>query len=261
MGRVKQEISNLFKRGDLIRYFVGSEIKALYKNKLLGFAWAILDPLFVMLVYVVLISVIFQRGGPQFPILLFSALLPWRWFSYAVSQSVKSFMANSSLILTVKFPLSIFPFNSVLIGCFNYLLGLVVLVPMLFIFDANFTLNMLWIFPLILIQLLFIFGVSMIVSVVGVYFRDLQNILSFTLRIGFYLSPALYEITRIPEQYRLIYTFINPFASFFEACKNILVYGKTLDWTILIYVGYAIIFFLLGLLLITRQSKKLPKLL
>jgi len=261
MSKIKEEISLLLDRVDLIRYFVGSELKALYKNKLLGFAWAVLDPFFVMLVYVVLVSVIFKRGDAQFPILLFSSLLPWRWFAYAASSSVKTFVTNASLIQTVKFPLSIFPVNSVLIGCFNYILGLVVLVPMLLFFDANITIHALWIFPLIIIQLLFIFGISMIVSVVGVYFNDLQNILAFTLRIGFYLSPALYELSSIPNEYKTIYLILNPFASLFQTCKNILVYGTPPESSILIYCIYAIVFFLLGIYLITQQSKKIPKLL
>ncbi|MBL4594080.1 MAG: ABC transporter permease [Flavobacteriales bacterium] len=261
MNKIKEEILLLIDRADLIRYFVGSELKALYKNKVLGFAWAVLDPFFVMLVYVVLVSVIFKRGGEQFPILLFSSLLPWRWFSYAANSSVKTFIANASLIQTVKFPLSIFPINSVLIGCFNYMVGLVVLIPMLFYFNANITLNILWIFPLILVQLIFIFGISMIVSVIGVYFNDLQNILAFTLRIGFYLSPALYELSSIPSEYQKIYILINPFASLFQTCKNILVYGTPPESSILIYCLYAITFFLIGIYLITKQSKKIPKLL
>lgn len=261
MGNINKELSQLFGKKDLIRYFVGSELKALYKNKLLGFAWAILDPLFVMLVYVVLVSIIFNRGGEQFPILLFSSLLPWRWFTYSVSSSVKTFISNASLIQTVKFPLTIFPVNSVLIGCFNYVLGVVVLLPMLFIFKANITANLLWIFPFIFIQLIFNFGISMMVAVVGVYFKDLQNILAFVLRIGFYLSPALYELTSIPDNYRQLYLFLNPFASLFHNCKNILVHGTAPDLNILIYLGYAILFFLLGVYLITKQNNKIPKLL
>jgi len=261
MSKMREEISLLFDRIDLIRYFVGSELKALYKNKLLGFAWAVLDPFFVMLVYVVLVSVIFKRGDAQFPILLFSSLLPWRWFAYAASSSVKVFISNASLIQTVKFPLSIFPVNAVLIGCFNYILGLVVLAPMLLFFDANITLNVLWIFPLILIQLLFNFGLSMVFSVIGVYFNDLQNILAFVLRIGFYLSPALYELSSIPNKYQDIYVAVNPFASLFQTFKNILVHGIAPEPTTLIYCFYAITFFLLGVYLITKQSKKIPKLL
>ncbi|MCB0400602.1 MAG: ABC transporter permease, partial [Flavobacteriales bacterium] len=120
---------------------------------------------------------------------------------------------------------------------------------------------LLWIIPFVFIQLIFNFGLSMLVSVVGVYFKDLQNILAFALRIGFYLSPALYELTSIPEQYRQLYLFLNPFASLFHNCKNILVHGTAPDLSILIYLGYALLFFLLGVYLITKQNNKIPKLL
>lgn len=261
MSSIKEELTQLVGRKDLIKYFVGSELKAIYKNKLLGFAWAVLDPLFAMLVYVVLVSVIFQRGGEQFPILLFSALLPWRWFSHALNSSVKGFISNASLIQTIKFPLSIFSINSVLIGGFNYILGLIVLVPMLFVFNANITINTLWIIPIIFIQFIFNYGLAMIVSIVGVYFRDLQNILAFTLRIGFYLSPALYELSRVPEQYQKIYLLLNPFASLFESCKSVLVYGQAPNQSLIIYGCYALLFFFLGVILITKQSHKIPKML
>lgn len=261
MTKLFEEIITLTKRIDLIRYFVGSELKALYKNKFLGFAWAVLDPFFVMIVYVLLVSVIFQRGGEQFPILLFSSLLPWRWFSYSLNTSVKAYPANASLIQTVKFPLSLFPINAVLIGAFNYILGLAVLVPLLFIFNANITIHVIWIIPIILLQFLFNYGVSMLVAVVGVYFRDLQNILAFGLRIGFYLSPALYSLSNVPEKYQKAYILLNPFASLFESCKNILVYGTPPGNNIIIYAGYSLFLFIVGLVLITKQSPKIPKLL
>jgi len=261
MASIKEEINLLFKRNNLIKYFVGSELKVIYKNKVFGFAWAILDPFFVMLVYVVLVSVIFKRGGEQFPILLFSTLLPWRWFAFSLSSSVKSFVSNASLIQTVKFPLSIFPINYVLLGGVNYLLGIIVLFPMLIFYNANFSINMLWLIPLIFIQFFFIFGLSMIVSIVGVYFSDLQNILAFTLRIGFYLSPALYELSSIPSEYRDVYLYVNPFASLFQSFKNVLVYGTPPESSIYIYCIYAVAFFFLGLFLISKYSKKIPKLL
>ncbi|CAG5078073.1 ABC transporter permease [Parvicella tangerina] len=253
------EINSLIKKRDLVKYFASSELKSLYKNKMLGIGWAVLDPFFVMLVYVVLVSVIFQRGGPLFPVLLFSALLPWRWFTYSVNSSVKAFISNAQLIQTVRFPLSIFSLNAVIIGGVNYIMGLIVLFVMLGFYDVHFSPVMLWIIPLILIQFIFVFGVSMIVSVVGVFFPDLQNILNFVLRIGFYLSPALYVIADLPEQYQEAFVALNPFASLFENCKNILVNGVGPDLSILIYLAYGILFFTLGLLIIQKFGNRISK--
>ena len=104
---------SLLRNGTLLRYLVGSELKERYKNKALGFVWAVLDPFFMMLVYLLLVKVIFQRGGPQYPILLFSALLSWRWFAFSIANSVRTMVSNARLIQTVKFPLAVFPISRV----------------------------------------------------------------------------------------------------------------------------------------------------
>ncbi len=252
------EINNLIKKRDLIKYFASSELKSLYKNKLLGVGWAILDPFFVMLVYVVLMSIL-DRGGPLFAVMLFSALLPWRWFTYSINSSVKAFVSNAQLIQTVKFPLSIFSLNAVIIGTVNYLMGLVVLMVMLIFYDVPFTFNLLWMIPIIAIQFFFIFGVSMIVSVVGTFFQDLQNILNFVVRIGFYLSPALYSLSNIPVEYRDLYVVLNPFASLFENCKTVIVKGLAPDLTLLIYAGYSVLFFCIGLFIIQKFGNRISK--
>ena len=116
-----EQIKEVIQRKDLLAYLVSSELQTLYRNKALGFLWAVLDPLFLMLVYVVLVVVIFQRGDPQFPILLFSALIAWRWFISDLSASTRVIVANAKLIQTVKFPVTIFPLSRVLIETFRSL--------------------------------------------------------------------------------------------------------------------------------------------
>ena len=120
-----EQIRAIWSRRDLVNYFVRTQLKILYKHKVLGFLWTILDPLMMMLVYVVLVVFIFQRGGPQFPILLFSTLLAWRWFIYSLSGSVTSITKNARLIQTVSFPKIVFPLSGVIVGLINFLLGLI----------------------------------------------------------------------------------------------------------------------------------------
>jgi ABC-type polysaccharide/polyol phosphate export permease len=179
----------------------------------------------MMLVYTLLVVVIFRRGSPQFPVLLFSALLAWRWFISSLSGSVKAITGNAKLIQTVYFPKAVLPLSRVLVGLINFLFGLIVLVPLLLIFEANFTFNILWLPFLIFTQFLFTIGAAFLCAALGVYARDLENILQFGLRIWFYLSPALYSISdRIPKRLLPIYM-LNPFAALFESYKNVLVRG------------------------------------
>ena len=97
-------IRQLWQWHHLLWYLVKSDLKVAYKNKLLGFLWSILDPLMMMVVYVILVQYIFKRGGPQFPVLLFSALLAWRWFVYSLQQATTSLTSKAKLIQTVAFP-------------------------------------------------------------------------------------------------------------------------------------------------------------
>ena len=253
------ELKELIRSYDLLKYLFLSDFKIRYQNKLLGFVWAILDPLFMMLIYIILVEVIFQRGGPQYPVLLFSALLPWRWFSLSTANSTKVLISNAKLIQTVKISTVTFPINQVLLGLVNFLMGLVVLIPMLFIFDATININMLWAIPVIFTQFIFITGFALLVSFVGVYFRDLENILQFALKIGLYLSPALYDLTMIPEKYLNIYLWVNPFASLLNTYKNIFVRGLPPDNIFLIFVAYSVFLFLLGVYIFNKYQKNIAK--
>lgn len=253
------QIKDLIQHRTLLRYLVASELRVRYKSKSLGFLWAVLDPFFMMLVYMVLISVIFDRGGPRYPVELFAALLSWRWFSYSIGNSVRTLTSNAKLIQTVQFPLSVFPLSRVLFGFVNYLMGVVVLIPLLYFYDATWSVYMLWLPVLWVLQFVFTVGASFIVSVVGVYFRDLQNILDFSLRIFFYLSPGLYSIDLIPEKYLPLYLSANPFASLFNSYKNILVRGEAPTIYLWCFVGFTVVLLLLGLYLFSRKKNDITK--
>lgn len=242
-----------------MRYFIWTDLRLIYSNKLLGFLWTLLDPLMMMLVYVLIVVVIFQRGGPQFPVLLFSALLAWRWFTFAIVGSVKSLTGKAKLIQTMRFPKAVLPLSRVLVGLVNYLFGLLALVPLLFIFKAKFTVHMLWMPALLAIQLLFTLGLAFLFAALGIYFRDLENILQFGLRLWFYLSPGLYSIEdRISERWVQIYM-LNPFASLFESYKNVLVRGKPPNAYIGIALFWAVAFFVVGWMFFVFKEPQFAK--
>lgn len=259
MKALLHQIREISKRLDLAKYLMKSDLKIRYKNKVLGFLWAVLDPFFMMLIYIVLVSVVFKRGGPQYPILLFSALLSYRWFVFSTGNNVAVLVKNSKLLQTVKFPFGILIMNEVNIGLFNFLLGLVVMVPMLFIFEANLTLNLLWLPLIIAVQYLFTFGIGLLVSVAGLYFRDLQNILMFVLRIVLYLSPALYDLSFIPEKFLKIYLYLNPFASLFDTYKNILVKGLPPNLYFLVFIGFTLLFLFFGAYYFNKKENNFAK--
>jgi lipopolysaccharide transport system permease protein len=259
MKGLTSQIKGVLSRMDLVKYLMQTDLKVRYNNKVLGFLWAILDPFFMMLIYIILVRVVFKKGDAQYPVLLFSALLSYRWFVLSTGNNVAVLVKNSKLLQTVKFPFSILVLNEVNIGLFNYLLGLLVLFPMLFIFDVNFTIHLLWLPLIILFQYFFTLGFGLLLSVAGLYFRDLQNIMLFLMRIVLYLSPALYDLTLIPERFQTFYLCINPFASLFDTYKNILVKGLPPNGFFIVFVAFSITFMLIGSYIFSKKEHNFAK--
>lgn len=236
-----------------------TDLKITYKNKLLGFLWTILDPLMMMGVYILLVCVIFKRGGPQFPVLLFCALLSWKWFTSSLSDSVVSITGKAKVIQTVYFPRGILPLSKVFVNLAEYLFSLSVLIPFLFIFRAKITFMVLWLPVLLCIQLLLTIGASLLFSCLGVYFRDLENILRYSLRFWFYLSPALYSVKdRIPVRFQGIYM-LNPFAALLESYKNILVRGKSPSNYMFVVVLVSLALLIIGFIVFDRKEAKFAR--
>jgi len=255
MTSVLNNIRSIWRRRQLIRYFVATDLKLIYNNKLLGYVWTLLDPVMMMLVYTLLVVVIFKRGEPRFPVLLFSALLAWRWFTFSIVGSVKSVTGKAKLVKSVNFPKATLPISRVLVGLANYLFALIALVPMLFAFKASIGFQLLWLPLLIAIQLLFTLGAALISAVLGIYYRDIENILQFSLKMWFYLSPALYSARdRIPEQYLGVYMTFNPLAPLLESYKNVLVRGQNPDGYIVYSLVWSLLVFAAGIYLFSVKE-------
>jgi len=249
----------LWKFRELIGFLTVSELKVQYKNKILGFLWTILDPLIMMGIYIIIVSVIFKRGGPQFPVLLFSALLAWKWFTTSLGDSVVSVSGKARLLQSVYFPKIVLPLSKVVVATIEYFLSLIVLFPLLILFKTDTGMTILWLPVLITVQLVLTIGLSLICACLGVYFRDFQQILQYILRIMFYLSPVLYSVKdRVPKTFRQIYM-LNPFAALFESYKNIFVRGSMPSEYVLLAAALAVVALVYGLWIFNKKEFELLK--
>jgi ABC-type polysaccharide/polyol phosphate export permease len=257
---IVSQLNKLWQRRELLYYMVGFQMKAENKNKALGFLWSLLDPLLLLGTYIILVHYIFQRGGPQFPILLFSSLLSWRWFASSLGRSVSSISAKVGLMQSVRFPLIVLPVSGIVVEFFDWVFGFVILLPMLFAFEATFTIHILWLPLLLLVQLIGTVGVCLIFAVWGTYLSDLANIIRFVIRVCFYLSPVLYTVSdRIPAHLINLYMYLNPFAGMLESYKNILVLGLPPSEYALLDGGICCIIFIVGLWFFGKNEHKLVK--
>lgn len=260
MKRINELILHIFERKDLLKYLVISRLKLTYANKVLGYFWSLLDPLAMALVYAILVGGIFKRGGPQFPVLVFTSILAWQWFTFSLSSSVTSISSKSRIIITIKFPLAVLPLSIILTYLLRYLLGLLSIIPMLFIYKADFSLNILWFPFLVAVQLMFTIGLCLTVSILGVYFKDMQNIVRFGLRLWFYLSPVLYTVRNaVPEKFHLILYLCNPFAAMFTSYKSIFIWGSAPVKYIWVTALVSLACFVMGLMIFSTYEHRIVK--
>jgi lipopolysaccharide transport system permease protein len=218
-----------------------------YRGSALGFLWTFLNPLLTMAVYSLVFSVYMRNPMKNYTGFLFVGLLPWIWFSTAMTSGTSSISDRRDLINKVKFPPQLLP--AVVIGsafC-NYLLSLPLMVLLLLVSGNDIRVHVLW-FPLIaLLQLVFSTGLVYVTSSINVVFRDLQHIVVNLLQFVFFLTPVIYSVEQIPEKYREMLLLLNPMATLVGSYQDIFFYGREPNWRgLLVFAGLAWTSFFLG---------------
>ena len=230
IGLVREAVGELRSRRELVRYLVQADLKKKGADTLLGNLWWFLDPLLQMLVYVVLVSVIFQRQQEAYPLFIFAAILPWKWFTSSIGEAISSVSSQDRLIKQVHFPKIVLPTAALASGIANFAFGLIPLLALMLLFYPEKVSVYLLLVPVIgVVQLVFTAALGFVVAAVNVFYRDVGNISRHVLRLWFYLSPALYGPVTMaglaeqhPELYRLMQ--LNPFYTLFTAYRTV-IYG------------------------------------
>ncbi len=231
---LRQGITEVLSRRRLIRYLTQADMKKRGSDTLLGNLWWILDPLLQMVVYVIFIAII-GRGlsHPDYPLFIFSAILPWKWFSAAVIDATTSVVTQGKLIRQIAFPKLVLPMATSVAGIVGFLFGLLPLAALYFFFQDRVSIQLLWLPVIAAVQFVFTLGMVILVSAANVFFRDLGNAVSHALRLWWFLSPGLWSINIVHNSSTAkefpILDFIasaNPFTILFEAYRTV-TYGTS----------------------------------
>jgi ABC-type polysaccharide/polyol phosphate export permease len=230
IGLVVEAIRDIWSRRRLVWYLVRADLKKKGADSLLGNLWWVLDPLLQMLVYVVLVEVLFQRKQPDYPLFIFAAILPWKWFTSSVGDGITAVTAQDRLIKQVHFPKIVLPTAAAVAGIANFAFGLIPLMALLVLWYPTRLSGYLLLVPLIAaVQLVFTLALTFAVSAINVFFRDVGNLSRHVLRLWFYLSPALYgqaTIDTLRENHKELFRLmeLNPFYTLFTAYRTV-IYG------------------------------------
>lgn len=230
--RIKKKTRKLLDSKELIFNLVLKELKLKYKNSVLGFFWTLLDPLFMIAVLLLVFTRLFRYELPYYPSYLLIGIFIWNYFSNATSQGLHSLSNYANVLTKTSISKSIIILSTNLFNMIDFLLKFIVLLFVLILLrifynwssliNLNFT--AIWIFLIIIFQFMLVFGLSKILSLSYVYFKDVQNIWGVLLNIGFFLTPIFYPANIFPPKYRFMLV-LNPLNHLIEAYRRILIEG------------------------------------
>jgi len=231
--------------------WTGREIRVRYKQSLLGVGWAIIQPLVLTVVFTLVFSRIMQvdTGGVPYPIFAYAALVPWTFFATSLSFGIPSLVNNLTLVSKIYFPREILPFANIGAALLDFAMAGLVFAGMMLIYKIPVTIYVLWVFPLLGIQIILTAGVVLLGSAAIVFFRDVRFVIPLLIQVWMYASPVIYPTDLIPPAYLPLY-FLNPMAGIIDGFRNVLVMGQppnipalftaTLISLILLVVGYIV---------------------
>lgn len=272
---IREGIADVRSRRRLVRYLVTAEMHKRGVDTVLGNFWWILDPLLQMVVYVVLVTLIARgQGIDDYPLFIFAAILPWKWFTASVIDATSSVASQDRLIKQIAFPKIVLPVAATTAGVVGFVFGLIPLGGLMLFSVERITPYLLLIPVIAIVQFVFTIAVALLVSAGNVFFRDLGNVARHVLRLWFYLSPGLYSLAllenvRLLDEYPILETLlhINPFAILFEAYRAV-IWGTvdgpptTPDWAALAALAaFSVVFLGLATVAFKRLEPNFAKVL
>lgn len=273
LALIRLGITETLSRRRLIAYLVRADLRKTGADTLLGNLWWILDPLLQMMVYYLLVGVILARDRYEdFPLFIFAAILPWKWFDSTVKVGVQAVVSSERLIKQIYFPKIVLPIAASMSGVVNFAFGLIPLTLLIvFAFPDRLSAWILLIPVIAVVQVLFATAVAIAVSAVNVFYRDVGNLTRHLMRFWFYLSPTLYGIDTIHEitadkpglgQAIDAWYAINPFTYLLGAYRSVIYEGTAPNWSaLLVLAGVSLVLFALAILLFKRFEPSFAKVL
>lgn len=242
-------LKELYDYREMLFNLVKKDLRTRYRGSVLGFLWTFVNPLLQLVVYTFVFSTIMRAGIDKYYIYLFVALVPWIFFSTAITASASSIISNKDLIKKIYFPRLIIPM-AVVNGAFMNMLFTMIVVFVALIFSGVGISKYIVFLPIImLLEYLLALGLSFIVAALNVYFRDLEHILGIVTMAWMYATPIMYDINMVPENMRALFN-LNPMTSIISAIRSILYYktmpdlshmGLIFIWSIgFIIIGYLV---------------------
>jgi ABC-type polysaccharide/polyol phosphate export permease len=222
MGQLAREV---FRNRELIWALALKELRVRYKRSALGFLWALLNPLLMMIILAIVFSTVMQIAVKQYAVFLLSALLPWTFFAQGLSYSVESIVGNGDLLKKIYIGKSVFPVAAVLSNVINFLLSMIPLVLVLLVLRFPFHWTLVYLPVPFLALVMFTLGCGFFCAAAHVFFRDVTHIVQNVLNAWFYVSPVIYSLDFVPPRFHFIFR-LNPMLYILNGFRLAIYYGQ-----------------------------------
>ena len=259
-GEVLDSLATFYRKRWLLKYFVQRQVTRSYKRSYLGLAWTILGPL----IWVFFLTIIFSKvvglrfrvveSDPtlNFGLFLYCGLLPFMAFSEALNKGMNSIRSNSGLVQKVVFPVELLPFTNAVASLMDKLFGVGALLVIVLVLEHRLNWQLLLLPLIMVVQLLFILGLTYMMAVIGTYVPDMGEVMRPFIRGTFFITPILWPPERLPENLRWIEDY-NPLAYLVEAYRGMILEGTLPGGLATLYFSlFSVALFCVGFALFVR---------
>jgi ABC-2 type transport system permease protein len=257
--KLRGGVAEIFTYMAVLRNMVLSQFKAKYSGSVLGISWALINPIALALVITFIFKVVFKAGQENFQLFVLSGILPWMFFSCAITESSFSIINYRSMLRQFNFPRWILPASSILSNFLNFLIGLAVMLPFFLAITPKAIFFLPFLFLFLLLNLIFVLGLGFILSIFNVFLRDIGHLIPIVLMLWLWVTPVFYSIDMIPEGWRWIFNF-NPMAAYIACFRDAIFYARFPQLSALSYSFlWAFFSFISGIFLFASLENRILK--
>jgi lipopolysaccharide transport system permease protein len=241
---------------ELLYFFTWRDVKIRYKQTGLGFAWAVIQPLFTMLIFSLIFGAFAKlpSDGIPYPLFSYAALLPWTLFAEGMTRSTNSMVANAPIMTKVYFPRLLMPISGIMSPLVDFCIAFSILIAMMFYYGFVPTVNVVFLPLFLLLAIATSLGVGLWLSALNVQYRDFQYTVPFLIQIWMYASPVVYPASMLPESLRVLYG-LNPMAGVIEGFRWALLGTTPPSAMILVSVGMVVVMLVSGLFYFKKMEQ------
>jgi lipopolysaccharide transport system permease protein len=224
-GWLPINLQELWAYRDLLYFLIWRDLKIRYRQAVFGFAWAIIQPLFMMIVFSLFFGTLAKvpSGDIPYPLFSYSALVPWTLFASSITRASSSLTQNSNLIQKIYFPRLLMPLADILSPLADFAIAFVVLIGLMFYFGYHPDIIMLWMPFFLVLELMLTLGVGLWLSAINVEYRDVGFLVPLLVQLWLFSSPVIYSVSFVPQRFQTAYALLNPMVGIIEGFR----------WTIL----------------------------